>query len=153
MKRAARVDSYRGFVFASLVAEGPSLLEFLGEAKVAFDDMCDRSPVGEVEVVPICHRVVQHSNWKFFMENQLDALHPSVTHQSTGVSAARVENRLKAAGQTPPLYYHYAVDLCVQLRPVGQGADDQLPARPRHPERPTWACARRTPTRSSTKRS
>jgi hypothetical protein len=36
----------------------------------------------------ICHRVVQHSNWKFFMENQLDALHPSVTHQSTGMSAA-----------------------------------------------------------------
>ena len=106
VKTAARVDSYRGFVFASLSADGPGLLEFLGEAKVAFDDMCDRSPVGEVEVVPICHRVVQHSNWKFFMENQLDSLHPSVTHQSTGMSAARVENRLKAAGQTPPLYYH-----------------------------------------------
>ncbi len=106
MKRAARVASYRGFVFASLVADGPTLEEFLGEAKVAFDDMCDRSPVGEVEVVPICHRVVQHSNWKFFMENQLDALHPSVTHQSTGISAARVERRLKAEGKTPPLYYH-----------------------------------------------
>ena len=105
MKRAARVDSYRGFVFASLSDEGPSLVDFLGESKVAFDDMCDRSPVGEVEVVPVCHRVVQHSNWKFFMENQLDALHPSVTHQSTGISAARVEKRLKAAG-TPPLYYH-----------------------------------------------
>src|SRR6185436_11824380 len=49
MKRAARVDSYRGFVFASLVDEGPSLAEFLGEAKIAFDDMCDRSPLGEVE--------------------------------------------------------------------------------------------------------
>lgn len=106
MKRAARVDSYRGFVFASLAADGPSLAEFLGEAKVAFDDMCDRSPVGEVEVVPVCHRVIQHSNWKFFMENQLDALHPSVTHQSTGISAARVERRLKESGQTPPLYYH-----------------------------------------------
>ncbi len=89
MKRAARVDSYRGFVFASLAADGPSLLEFLGEAKIAFDDMCDRSPLGEVEIVPICHRVIQHSNWKFFMENQLDALHPSVTHQSTGISAGR----------------------------------------------------------------
>ena len=51
MVPAARVDSYRGFVFASLSAEGPSLVEFLGEAKVAFDDMCDRSPLGEVEVV------------------------------------------------------------------------------------------------------
>lgn len=107
IKAAARVDSYRGFVFASLVPDGPSLTEFLGEARVAFDDMCDRSPVGEVEVVPICHRVVQHSNWKFFMENQLDALHPSVTHQSTGISAGRVEKRLKAEQGSAPLYYHY----------------------------------------------
>jgi len=107
MKRAARVDSYRGFVFASLAADGPTLPEFLGEARVAFDDMCDRSPVGEVEVVPICHRVMQHSNWKFFMENQLDALHPSVTHQSTGIAAGRVEKRIKAEQGAAPLYYHY----------------------------------------------
>jgi phenylpropionate dioxygenase-like ring-hydroxylating dioxygenase large terminal subunit len=107
MRRAARVDSYRGFVFASLAADGPSLAEFLGEAKIAFDDMCDRSPEGEVEVVPYCHRVIQHSNWKFFMENQLDALHPSVTHQSTGIAAGRVERRLKAERGAAPLYYHY----------------------------------------------
>jgi phenylpropionate dioxygenase-like ring-hydroxylating dioxygenase large terminal subunit len=107
VKRAARVDSYRGFVFASLSPTGPSLLEFLGEAKVAFDDMCDRSPVGEVEVVPICHRVIQHSNWKFFMENQLDALHPSVTHQSTGVAAGRIEKKIKEDTGKAPLYYHY----------------------------------------------
>jgi phenylpropionate dioxygenase-like ring-hydroxylating dioxygenase large terminal subunit len=106
MKPAARVDSYRGFVFASLAAQGPSLLEFLGEAKVAFDDMCDRSPQGEVEIVPVCHRVIQHSNWKFFMENQLDALHPSVTHQSTGVAATRIEKRIKEQKGDAPLYYH-----------------------------------------------
>ena len=107
MKRAARVDSYRGFVFASLHDDVAPLAEFLGEARIAFDDMCDRSPLGEVEVVPICHRVIQHSNWKFFMENQLDALHPSVTHQSTGISAGRVEKRLKAEQGSAPLYYHY----------------------------------------------
>ena len=107
MRPAARVDRYRGFIFVSLADQGPSLLEFLGDARIAFDDMCDRSPEGEVEAVPVCHRVVQHSNWKFFMENQLDALHPPVTHQSTGVSAARVERRLREAGATPPLYYHY----------------------------------------------
>src|SRR5262245_27145757 len=64
MKRAARVENYRGFVFASLAADGPSLLEFLGRSKVAFDDICDRSPEGKVEVVPNCFRVIQHSNWK-----------------------------------------------------------------------------------------
>src|SRR3954464_3718643 len=107
VKPAARIDAYRGFVFASLSPTGPSLLEFLGDAKIAFDDMCDRSPQGEVEVVPYCHRVIQHSNWKFFMENQLDALHPSVTHQSTGIAAGRVERRLKAERGGAPLYYHY----------------------------------------------
>lgn len=106
MKCAARVQSYRGFVFTNLSDDGPDLLEFLGEARIAFDDMCDRSPLGEVEVVPVCHRVVQHSNWKFFMENQLDALHPSVTHQSTGISAMRVERRLKQEHGSAPLHYH-----------------------------------------------
>jgi phenylpropionate dioxygenase-like ring-hydroxylating dioxygenase large terminal subunit len=107
MKAAARVDNYRGFVFASLGSDGPGLSEFLGDAKIAFDDMCDRSPEGEVEIVPVCHRVVQHSNWKFFMENQLDALHPSVTHQSTGIAAGRVERKLEQQGEKAPLYYHY----------------------------------------------
>ena len=135
MKRAARVDSYRGFVFASLAADGPTLLEFLGDAKVAFDDMCDRSPVGEVEVVPICHRVIQHSNWKFFMENQLDALHPSVTHQSTGIvgrprRAARSRSRRAAA----PLYYHYLSTFASSFEQWDTRADHQLPARPRHPQ-------------------
>ena len=107
MRAAADVDSYRGFVFARLSKQAPTLLEFLGDARIAFDDMCDRSPVGEVEIVPVCHRIIQHSNWKFFMENQLDALHPSVTHQSTGVAANRVARALKGKGVTPPLYYHY----------------------------------------------
>jgi phenylpropionate dioxygenase-like ring-hydroxylating dioxygenase large terminal subunit len=71
--------------------------------------------LGEVEAVPVCHRVVQHSNWKFFMENQLDALHPSVTHQSTGVSARRVEQRLKKDKGQCPLVFPLPVDLCFQL--------------------------------------
>ena len=107
MKAAARVDSYRGFVFASLAAQGPTLSEFLGEAKIAFDDMCDRSAEGAVDFVPVCHRLIQHSYWKFFLENQLDALHPSVTHQSTGAAAGRVERQIKESGESPPLYYHY----------------------------------------------
>jgi phenylpropionate dioxygenase-like ring-hydroxylating dioxygenase large terminal subunit len=108
MKRAPRVERYRGFVFASLAAEGPSLLEFLGTSKVAFDDMCDRAPEGEVEIVPNCFRVIQHSNWKIFLENQLDALHPSVTHQSTGRAANEVEQEIarKTKKGKVPLSYH-----------------------------------------------
>jgi phenylpropionate dioxygenase-like ring-hydroxylating dioxygenase large terminal subunit len=106
VKRAARVESYRGFVFASLAAEGPTLTEFLGPAKIAFDDMCDRAPEGEVEIVPNCFRVIQHSNWKIFLENQLDALHPSVTHQSTGRAARDVELGIEKATGKAPLAYH-----------------------------------------------
>ena len=106
MKRAARVENYRGFVFASLSSEGVSLKEFLGEAIVAFDDMCDRAPEGEVEVVPNCFRVIQHSNWKIFLENQLDALHPSVVHQSTGRSAHDIEKTIAKQTGSAPLSYH-----------------------------------------------
>ena len=108
MKKAARVESYRGFVFASLAADGPGLVDFLGESKIAFDDMCDRAPEGEVEIVPNCFRVIQHSNWKIFLENQLDALHPSVTHQSTGRAAHEVEKDIarRAKKGAAPLSYH-----------------------------------------------
>jgi len=106
MKHAARVQDYRGFVFASLAADGPSLEAFLGPAKIAFDDMCDRAPEGEVEVVPNCFRVVQNSNWKIFLENQLDALHPSVTHQSTGRAARDVELEIEQRTGKAPLAYH-----------------------------------------------
>lgn len=106
MKPAPRVESYRGFVFASLAPEGPSLAEFLGPSRVAFDDMCDRAPAGEVEIVPNCFRVVQRSNWKIFLENQLDALHPSVTHQSTGRAAREVEIDIEKRTGHAPLSYH-----------------------------------------------
>jgi phenylpropionate dioxygenase-like ring-hydroxylating dioxygenase large terminal subunit len=107
VKPAARVDSYRGFVFCSLAEDGPSLEEFLGGAKVAFDDMCDRAPEGEVEVVPICFRVIQNSNWKIFLENQLDALHPSIVHESSGRAAVEVEKEIEKHDGRAPLDYHY----------------------------------------------
>ncbi len=106
MKRAARVESYRGFVFASLSTAGPDLQTWLGGAKAAFDDMCDRSPEGEVEIVPTCFRIIQKSNWKIFLENQLDAVHPSIAHESTGRAAADVEQAYEErTGEKPPLSY------------------------------------------------
>ena len=108
MKPAERVESYRGFVFCSLSKDVTDLKTFLGGAAAAFDDMCDRAPEGEVEIVPTCFRVIQKSNWKIFLENQLDALHPSVTHESAGRAALEVEKDIeKRTGKKAPLYYHY----------------------------------------------
>jgi phenylpropionate dioxygenase-like ring-hydroxylating dioxygenase large terminal subunit len=106
MARAPRMESYRGFVFASLAKDGPSLLDWLGPAKIGFDDMCDRAPEGEVEVVPNCYRVIQQSNWKLFLENQLDVSHPMVVHESTGRAALDVEDQIHKRSGTRPLHYH-----------------------------------------------
>ena len=108
LKPAARVDNYRGFYFASLSPDGPDLETFLGGATLTFDQLVDRAPDGDVEVVGDCFRMIQKSNWKIFLENQLDVSHPSATHESTGVSAGQVEREIeKRDGQKPPLAYSF----------------------------------------------
>jgi len=95
----ARVEVYRGFVFASQAAEGPSLKTFLGGVISSIDNLCDRSPVGEVEVAAGgSFRVLQQSNWKVFYENLHDTMHARVTHESS-FEAAREE--AKAVGEMP----------------------------------------------------
>ena len=80
----ARVEQYRGFVFASLAATGPGLVSFLGEMRDTIDNMVDRAPQGEVEVTGrTCHRFRHPVNWKFFTENLHDAMHPMVAHAGT----------------------------------------------------------------------
>jgi len=112
MVQAERQDAYRGFVFASLSEEGEDLETFLGAGgKSAFDDICNRSPEGDAEIVANCFRIVQHSNWKIFLENQLDAVHPSITHRSTGDAASAMQRAYKdRTGDDPPMGYQYLAD-------------------------------------------
>ncbi|WP_186200284.1 aromatic ring-hydroxylating dioxygenase subunit alpha [Burkholderia gladioli] len=96
MRRVARVDSYRGFVFASQAADGPDLKTFLNGVASSIDNLCDRSPVGEVEVTGGVFRVLQRSNWKVFYENLHDTMHAPVTHESSVVSARARADELGA---------------------------------------------------------
>lgn len=98
MVSVARVETYRGFVFASQSAYGPDLKSFLGGVITSIDNLCDRSPVGEVEVAGGIFRVQQRSNWKVFYENLHDTMHARVTHESS-VDAAREE--AQAIGEMP----------------------------------------------------
>ena len=91
MVRLPRVDSYRGFVFASLAADGPSLAEFLGPLASSFDDLVDRAPDGEVEVAGGVARHVYNGNWKLIFENLNDGLHPLCVHKSS-IEAARAQD-------------------------------------------------------------
>ncbi|WP_323019301.1 aromatic ring-hydroxylating dioxygenase subunit alpha [Pararhodobacter sp.] len=80
--KVARIGIYRGFVFGSMAAEGPSLMEHLGGAKAALDQLCDNSPTGELELTAgfLQHRT--KANWKFMLENETDGYHPGFVHSS-----------------------------------------------------------------------
>lgn len=90
LQRVPRVDSYHGLVFASLSPGGPSLRAWLSGAAASIDNLVDRSPEGRIEIAGGCFRYVHDSNWKMFIENLNDALHPMVVHQSSSGTAKRV---------------------------------------------------------------
>jgi phenylpropionate dioxygenase-like ring-hydroxylating dioxygenase large terminal subunit len=90
-----RVDSYRGFVFASFSADGIGLLEHLGRATTAIDRLVDLSPTGRVELTAGWMKHHQSCNWKMVMENNVDGYHALFTHQSVyeAVRPAKVSHQ------------------------------------------------------------
>ena len=77
-----RVDSYRGFIFASLSAEVPSLAEQLGRAAETLDAYGDLSPEGEIEVRSGVQRHRYYGNWKLATENVMDGYHLNYVHKT-----------------------------------------------------------------------
>ncbi len=102
IQQVPRYDSYRGFVFASLSSEGPDLKTWLGGVASSIDNMVDRAPEGELEITGGVLRYVHDSNWKFFVENLNDLMHPMVTHQSSSQTARIVARRLLAEDEPVP---------------------------------------------------
>lgn len=88
-----RYDSYRGFVFASLSADGPDLKTWLGGVASSIDNMVDRAPEGELEVAGGVLRYEHDCNWKFFLENLNDLMHPMIVHQSSSLVARQVAKK------------------------------------------------------------
>lgn len=74
-----RLDTYRGFVFASLNAAVPALMAHLGEARMMIDLVADQAPEG-LEYVPGTADYTFDGNWKLQFENGLDAYHFPTTH-------------------------------------------------------------------------
>jgi phenylpropionate dioxygenase-like ring-hydroxylating dioxygenase large terminal subunit len=100
------VSVYRGFIFASLAASGPSLEEFLGPAISSFDDFVDRAPGGELEVAGGVFKHAYNGNWKLMLENHLDGVHPAYVHASS-IAVARAAPEPGAPGAEH--YYDIAV--------------------------------------------
>jgi phenylpropionate dioxygenase-like ring-hydroxylating dioxygenase large terminal subunit len=78
---------YRGMVFARLSQDGPEFEEWFGGALSSIDYMADRSPEGEMEIAGGVLRYMHDSNWKFFVENLNDTMHPMAAHESSAGTA------------------------------------------------------------------
>ena len=78
----ARLDSYKGLIFATFDPDAPSLCEYLGEMAWYLDSFFDRRD-GGVEVIGGVHKWVVPCNWKLPAENfGGDAYHVSWSHLS-----------------------------------------------------------------------
>lgn len=100
--KVPRVDSYRGFIFASLAADAPELHGWLGPTATSIDNMVDRSPQGRLEVAGGVLRYRHDSNWKLFVENLNDMMHAMIAHQSSAQPARAIGKKLFAEGTTLP---------------------------------------------------
>lgn len=88
LTRVTRVASYRGFVFGSSAASGPDLPAYLGGLTGALDNMVDRAPGGALVQAGGRLRMEFRGNWKLFMENAVDLVHPQYVHGGS-VAVAR----------------------------------------------------------------
>jgi len=78
---------HRGFVFVRLSERGPGFTDYFGDSLSSIDNMADRSPEGRLEVTGGVLRYLHDCNWKLFVENLNDTLHPMVAHESSAGTA------------------------------------------------------------------
>lgn len=91
-----RVASYGGFVFASFAADGPSLEDYLGNARRYLDVVARQGPDG-IRLSAGAHKLQYKGNWKLQVENTIDNYHFGFVHRSfLDVLADRL-------GEAPPI--------------------------------------------------
>ena len=103
-----RLDHYRGFYFASLAEDGPSLIEHLGRSADYIDMFTQASPTEKIELSAGVSKSNFHGNWKFV---GMDGYHVSFTHKTvqdlqvrrTGNAESRKTNSDRAPNLTVDL--------------------------------------------------
>src|SRR4249920_67820 len=96
-----RVESYRGFIFATLNADAPPLLDYLGPITQPIDEWLDRNPGGKVTVCE-ANRFKYKGNWKLAYDNSGDGYHVIYSHQSL----LETENRFKDEDTAKGMSYY-----------------------------------------------
>lgn len=88
LKKVARLESYRGFLFGSLNADVQPLADYLGAATVIIDQIVDQAPNG-LEVLRGNSSYIYEGNWKMQMENGCDGYHVSTVHWNYAATMGR----------------------------------------------------------------
>lgn len=81
LKSVARVESYRGFVFASFDPDIQDLVSYLADATDYIDLVVDEAG-GDMEIVKGTNEYCINANWKLLVENSIDAYHGAPTHDT-----------------------------------------------------------------------
>ena len=106
---------YRDFVFVRLSDHGPGFEDYFGEVLGAIDNMVARSPEGRLTVGGGVMRNIIHCNWKMYLENINDTVHPMSTHESATQTADALWQ-----GRAPEEPKPMAME---QILPFGSGYD------------------------------
>lgn len=109
------VAVYRDFVFVKLGDAGPGFEAYFGEALRSIDFLVDRSPVGRLRIEGGVLRNIIHCNWKMYLENINDTVHPLSTHESATAAATALWQGQPADAPKP-----MAME---QILPFGSGFD------------------------------
>ncbi len=88
LKKVARFQNYRGFLFGSLREDVMPLEDYLGETKVIIDQIVSQAPEG-LEVLRGNSSYVYDGNWKMQMENGCDGYHVSSVHWNYAATMGR----------------------------------------------------------------
>jgi p-cumate 2,3-dioxygenase subunit alpha len=81
LKPVARMDSYRGFVFASFDENAVDLGTYLAGAREYLDLVAD-SADGQMEIIKGTNEYCIGANWKLLAENSIDGYHAVSTHDT-----------------------------------------------------------------------
>jgi hypothetical protein len=111
------VQSYRGFIFATLNMDAPDLLNWLGPITRPIDEWLDRNPGGKI-VVCEANRFKYKGNWKLAYDNSSDGYHVIYSHRSL----IETENRMTAEPNKGMSYYKNSPDsLAMYVQYMGHG--------------------------------
>ena len=88
LKKVARFQNYRGFLFGSLSEDVMPLEDYLGETKVIIDQIVSQAPQG-LEILRGNSSYIYDGNWKLQMENGCDGYHVSTVHWNYAATMGR----------------------------------------------------------------